>query len=169
LHHEEQSRCKYAPSPSHRCTRTPPCFSLTNPSQQVSIAQPPQTARPRAPNPAPHAPTRQPAPELLAEFPTVAQLVGSTPIARLQHLPGNTTNVVLAKLEGHNPAGSAKDRPALHMLSMAEQRGQIKRGDTIIEATSGNTGIALAMAAAIKGYRLKLILPASSSEERKVG
>jgi hypothetical protein len=88
-----------------------------------------------------------------SQWPTVSQLVGNTPIVRLQHLPGNTSNVVLAKLEGHNPAGSAKDRPALHMLSEAERRGAIKRGDTIIEATSGNTGIALAMAAAIKGER----------------
>ncbi|GBF91826.1 cysteine synthase B [Raphidocelis subcapitata] len=117
--------------------------------------------------PAPAPPVHRPPPELLAEFPTVAELVGNTPIVRLQHLPGDTSNIVLAKLEGHNPAGSAKDRPALHMLSEAERRGQIRKGDTIIEATSGNTGIALAMAAAIKGYKLKLILPASSSEERK--
>lgn len=76
--------------------------------------------------PAPAPPVRPP-PELLAEFPTVAELVGNTPIVRLQHLPGNTSNIVLAKLEGHNPAGSAKDRPALHMLSEAERRGQIRK------------------------------------------
>ncbi|GBF89740.1 cysteine synthase B [Raphidocelis subcapitata] len=134
-------------------------------AQAARLLQPP--TRPRLLAPAPRAPARAPRPELLEEFPTVAQLVGNTPVVRLQHLPGDTTNIVLAKLEGHNPAGSAKDRPALHMLSEAERRGQIQKGDTIIEATSGNTGIALAMAAAIKGYKLKLILPASSSEERK--
>lgn len=88
-------------------------------------------------------------------------------MVRLQRLPGSTTNTVLAKLEGNNPAGSVKDRPALSMIQCAEQRGVIQPGDVLIEATSGNTGIALAMAAAIKGYHLKLIMPAHMSEERK--
>lgn len=121
--------------------------------QRAAPLAPAPTPKPRPAAPAP-APSRQPHPDLLADFPTVADLVGNTPIVRLQHLPGDTTNVILAKLEGHNPAGSAKDRPALHMLSEAERRGHIRKGDTIIEATSGNTGIALAMAAAIKGERL---------------
>jgi cysteine synthase B len=100
-------------------------------------------------------------------FPTIEQFVGNTPLVRLQRLPGNTSNTILVKLEGNNPAGSVKDRPAMSMIVHAEQRGQIKPGDTLIEATSGNTGIALAMAAAIKGYQLILIMPSHMSEERK--
>lgn len=100
-------------------------------------------------------------------FPTVESLVGNTPLVRLQRLPGNTSNIILAKLEGNNPAGSVKDRPALSMIVKAEQRGDIKPGDTLIEATSGNTGIALAMVAAMRGYRMKLIMPANATEERK--
>jgi cysteine synthase B len=88
-------------------------------------------------------------------------------LVRLQRLPGETSNTILGKLEGNNPAGSVKDRPALSMIARAELRGDIKPGDTLIEATSGNTGIALAMAAAIKGYRMVLIMPSNLSEERK--
>ena len=101
-------------------------------------------------------------------FPTIESCVGGTPLVRLQRLPGQTSNLVLAKLEGDNPAGSVKDRPALSMISRAEARGEISPGDVLIEATSGNTGIALAMAAAIRGYRLKLIMPAHMSDERKL-
>ncbi|QKX19138.1 cysteine synthase CysM [Microbulbifer sp. YPW1] len=101
------------------------------------------------------------------EYPTIADCVGNTPLVRLQRLQGETSNTILLKLEGNNPAGSVKDRPALSMISRAEARGQIQPGDTLIEATSGNTGIALAMAAAIKGYRLILIMPESATEERK--
>jgi len=101
------------------------------------------------------------------EFPTIEGTIGNTPLVRLQRLPGNTSNTILLKLEGNNPAGSVKDRPALYMISRAEKRGQIKPGDTLIEATSGNTGIALAMAAAIKGYRMILIMPENATEERK--
>jgi len=93
--------------------------------------------------------------------------VGNTPLVRLQRLPGDTDNVILAKLEGNNPAGSVKDRPALSMIRRAEERGEIEPGDTLIEATSGNTGIALAMAAAIRGYRMVLIMPANLSVERR--
>ncbi len=100
-------------------------------------------------------------------YPTIADTVGNTPLVRLQRLPGHTTNTVLVKLEGNNPAGSVKDRPALSMITHAEQRGLITPGDTLIEATSGNTGIALAMAAAIKGYRMILIMPANQSQERR--
>ncbi len=100
-------------------------------------------------------------------FPTIEDYVGHTPLVRLQRLPGDTSNVILAKLEGNNPAGSVKDRPAISMIQEAENRGDIKPGDTLIEATSGNTGIALAMAAAIKGYRMQLIMPANMSEERR--
>jgi cysteine synthase B len=88
-------------------------------------------------------------------------------LVRLQRIPGDTSNVILGKLEGNNPAGSVKDRPAMSMIREAESRGAIQPGDTLIEATSGNTGIALAMAAAVKGYRLKLIMPSNQSEERK--
>ena len=101
------------------------------------------------------------------EFPTIESFVGNTPLVRLQRLPGNTTNTILVKLEGNNPAGSVKDRPALSMIQAAENRGEIKPGDTLIEATSGNTGIALAMAAAIKGYKMILIMPENMSEERR--
>tara|TARA_R110002020_G_scaffold217743_1_gene425525 strand:+ start:226 stop:1131 length:906 start_codon:yes stop_codon:yes gene_type:complete len=101
------------------------------------------------------------------DFPTIADFVGNTPLVRLQRLPGETSNILLAKLEGNNPAGSVKDRPALSMIERAEQRGEIKPGDTLIEATSGNTGIALAMVAAIKGYRMILIMPDNMSSERK--
>ena len=103
----------------------------------------------------------------LPDFPTIEDYVGQTPLVRLQRLPGKTTNTILAKLEGNNPAGSIKDRPALSMIAEAEKRGDIKPGDTLIEATSGNTGIALAMAAAIKGYRMVLIMPNNMSMERK--
>ena len=99
-------------------------------------------------------------------FPTIESFVGNTPLVRLQRLPGETTNVILAKLEGDNPAGSVKDRPALSMIRRAEERGEITPGDTLIEATSGNTGIALALVAAIKGYRMVLIMPEHMSVER---
>ena len=89
-------------------------------------------------------------------YPTIDQFIGKTPLVKLQRIPANTTNTILVKLEGNNPAGSVKDRPALGMIAAAEERGEIKSGDVLIEATSGNTGIALAMAAAIRGYRLKL-------------
>ncbi|QIB51120.1 cysteine synthase CysM [Pseudomonas sp. OIL-1] len=101
------------------------------------------------------------------EFPTIADFIGNTPLVRLQRMPGETSNTILVKLEGNNPAGSVKDRPALSMILRAEQRGEIQPGDTLIEATSGNTGIALAMAAAIKGYRMILIMPDNMSSERK--
>jgi cysteine synthase B len=101
------------------------------------------------------------------QFPTIADCIGNTPLVRLQRLPGVTSNTLLVKLEGNNPAGSVKDRPALSMIRRAELRGDIHPGDTLIEATSGNTGIALAMAAAIQGYRMILIMPDSSTAERK--
>ncbi|VVN05039.1 Cysteine synthase B [Pseudomonas fluorescens] len=104
---------------------------------------------------------------MILQYPTIADCVGNTPLVRLQRLPGATSNTLLLKLEGNNPAGSVKDRPALSMITRAELRGQIHVGDTLIEATSGNTGIALAMAAAIKGYKMILIMPDSSSAERK--
>lgn len=105
--------------------------------------------------------------KMTIDFPTVADFVGNTPLVRLQRIPGNTSNTILAKLEGNNPAGSVKDRPALSMIERAELRGEISPGDTLIEATSGNTGIALAMVAAIKGYRMVLIMPDNMSSERK--
>jgi len=98
---------------------------------------------------------------------TLEDFVGNTPLVRLQRLPGKTSNLILAKLEGNNPAGSVKDRPAVNMIRQAELRGEIKPGDVLVEATSGNTGIALAMAAAIKGYRMKLIMPEHMSAERR--
>ncbi|MCP4413505.1 MAG: cysteine synthase CysM [Gammaproteobacteria bacterium] len=101
-------------------------------------------------------------------YPTIEHIIGNTPLVRLQRLPGDTSNTLLVKLEGNNPAGSVKDRPAINMINKAEQRGNINPGDTIIEATSGNTGIALAMAAAIKGYRLLLLMPSNMSNERKL-
>ena len=100
-------------------------------------------------------------------YPSIENFVGNTPLVRLKRIPGITTNVLLAKLEGNNPAGSVKDRPALSMIVHAEQRGEIKPGDTLIEATSGNTGIALAMAAAMKGYRMILVMPENQSVERR--
>jgi S-sulfo-L-cysteine synthase (O-acetyl-L-serine-dependent) len=100
-------------------------------------------------------------------YPTIAETVGRTPLVRLQRLPGLTSNTLLVKLEGNNPAGSVKDRPALSMIEEAEARGDIRPGDTLIEATSGNTGIALAMVAAIKGYRMILIMPDNQSQERR--
>ena len=99
--------------------------------------------------------------------PTIDSSVGNTPLVRLQRLPGVTTNTILAKMEGNNPAGSVKDRPALSMIQRAEARGEIKPGDVLIEATSGNTGIALAMVAAIRGYRMILIMPDNLSGERR--
>jgi cysteine synthase B len=98
---------------------------------------------------------------------TLQQFVGNTPLVRLQRIPGKTSNVLLAKLEGNNPAGSVKDRPALSMVLGAERRGEIKPGDTLIEATSGNTGIALAMVAAMRGYRMVLVMPEHLSIERR--
>jgi S-sulfo-L-cysteine synthase (O-acetyl-L-serine-dependent) len=100
-------------------------------------------------------------------FPTIESTIGNTPLIRLQRLPGQTSNTILVKLEGNNPAGSVKDRPALSMILKAERRGDISPGDTLIEATSGNTGIALAMVAAIRGYKLILIMPSNSTQERK--
>ncbi len=98
---------------------------------------------------------------------TLADFVGNTPLVRLQRMPGNTTNAILLKLEGNNPAGSVKDRPALSMVKRAQERGTIRPGDTLIEPTSGNTGIALAMAAAIMGYRMVLVMPENQSLERQ--
>ncbi len=104
----------------------------------------------------------------MTTFPTIEQFIGNTPLVRLQRLPGNTSNTILVKLEGNNPAGSVKDRPALSMIKEAEARGDIKPGDTLIEATSGNTGIALAMASAIKGYHMILLMPENMSLERQM-
>ncbi len=101
-------------------------------------------------------------------WPTIEAVVGRTPLVRLQRMvPPDRGNTVLVKLEGNNPAGSVKDRPAMSMIRRAEERGEIRPGDTLIEATSGNTGIALAMAAAVRGYRLVLLMPESATEERK--
>jgi cysteine synthase B len=100
-------------------------------------------------------------------YKSIEDFVGNTPLVRLKRLPGQTSNTILAKLEGNNPAGSVKDRPALSMIAKAEARGDIKPGDTLIEATSGNTGIALAMAASMKGYRMILIMPEHLSIERR--
>lgn len=103
----------------------------------------------------------------MSDFPTIEAYVGQTPLVKLQRLAAGSQSTVLVKLEGNNPAGSVKDRPALNMIIQAEARGTIQPGDTIIEATSGNTGIALAMAAAIKGYKMILIMPDNSTQERK--
>jgi len=100
-------------------------------------------------------------------YKTIEQFVGNTPLVKLKRLPGETSNTVLVKLEGNNPAGSVKDRPALSMIQHAEARGDIRPGDTLIEATSGNTGIALAMAAAMRGYRMILVMPEHMSVERR--
>ena len=103
----------------------------------------------------------------MTDYPTIEDFVGNTPLVRVQRLAGQTSNVVLLKLEGNNPAGSVKDRPAVSMIRHAEERGEIRPGDTLIEATSGNTGIALAMAAAIRGYRMVLIMPENMTSERR--
>ena len=100
-------------------------------------------------------------------YKTIENFIGNTPLVQLKYLPGETSNVILAKLEGNNPAGSVKDRPALSMIAHAQKRGDIRPGDTLIEATSGNTGIALAMAAAIMGYRMVLVMPENLSIERR--
>tara|TARA_B100000953_G_scaffold67378_1_gene53969 strand:+ start:8651 stop:9580 length:930 start_codon:yes stop_codon:yes gene_type:complete len=105
--------------------------------------------------------------EGLPDFLTLESFVGNTPLVKLQRLSGNSSNVILGKLEGNNPAGSVKDRPAMSMIKHAELRGEIKSGDTLIEATSGNTGIALAMAAAIRGYQMILVMPENMSVERR--
>jgi cysteine synthase B len=105
------------------------------------------------------------------DYPTIEQTIGHTPLVRLQRVPGDANvrrnNLILGKLEGNNPAGSVKDRPAIAMIARAEARGEIRPGDTLIEATSGNTGIALAMAASIRGYRMVLIMPENLSVERR--
>jgi S-sulfo-L-cysteine synthase (O-acetyl-L-serine-dependent) len=101
------------------------------------------------------------------DYPTIEQFIGKTPLVRLQRIHTNSSNTILVKLEGNNPAGSVKDRPAIGMIQAAEERGDIKPGDVLIEATSGNTGIALAMAAAIRGYKIKLIMPDNMTVERK--
>jgi len=100
-------------------------------------------------------------------YKTIESFIGNTPLVKLHRLPGNSSNTILVKLEGNNPAGSVKDRAAFSMISRAEKRGEIKPGDTLIEATSGNTGIALAMVAAIRGYKMKLIMPDTMSAERR--
>src|SRR5512147_1168546 len=103
----------------------------------------------------------------MSTYKTIEDTVGNTPLVRLKRMPGVTTNTVLVKLEGNNPAGSVKDRPALSMIERAEARGEIKPGDTLIEATSGNTGIALAMAASMRGYKMVLVMPEHMSVERR--
>ena len=103
----------------------------------------------------------------MVQWKHIEDTVGNTPLVRLKRMPGNTGNIVLVKLEGNNPAGSVKDRPAMSMIRRAEARGEIKPGDTLIEATSGNTGIALAMAAAMMGYRMVLVMPEHLSVERR--
>ncbi len=100
-------------------------------------------------------------------YPTIESFIGNTPLIKLQRLSGETSNTILVKLEGNNPAGSVKDRAAFSMILEAEARGDIKKGDTLIEATSGNTGIALAMVSAMRGYKMVLIMPSSMSEERR--
>lgn len=102
------------------------------------------------------------------DFPSIDQSIGNTRLVRLQRMPGNTSNIILAKMEGDNPAGSVKDRPAVNMIMNAQLRGEIAPGDHLIEATSGNTGIALAMAAAMMGYRMTLIMPITATVERKM-
>jgi cysteine synthase B len=101
------------------------------------------------------------------QYPTIDQTVGNSRLVRLQRIPGKTSNTILAKLEGDNPAGSVKDRPAINMIKQAELRGDIKPGDRLVEATSGNTGIALAMASAMLGYKITLIMPENATDERK--
>ena len=103
----------------------------------------------------------------MKNYPTIEAFIGNTPLVRLQRLPGNTSNTILVKLEGNNPAGSVKDRPVMSMIREAQARGDIKPGDTLIEATSGNTGIALAMVAAILGYKMLLLMPKNMSVERR--
>ena len=103
----------------------------------------------------------------MKDYPIIEDCIGQTPLVRLQRLPGQTSNTLLGKLEGNNPAGSVKDRPVMGMIRQAEADGLIHPGDTLIEATSGNTGIALAMAAAVRGYRLILVMPESASHERR--
>ena len=104
----------------------------------------------------------------IMDFPSIDQSIGNTRLVRLQRMPGNTSNIILAKMEGDNPAGSVKDRPAVSMIMNAQLRGEIAPGDHLIEATSGNTGIALAMAAAMMGYRMTLIMPVTATVERKM-
>lgn len=103
----------------------------------------------------------------MKQYPTIASFVGNTPLVRLQRLPGDTSNIILVKLEGNNPAGSVKDRPVMTMIKRAQERGDITPGDTLIEATSGNTGIALAMVSAILGYHMVLLMPKNMSAERR--
>jgi cysteine synthase B len=103
----------------------------------------------------------------MKSYPTIDAFVGNTPLVRLQRLPGQTSNIILVKLEGNNPAGSVKDRPVMSMIKQAEARGDITPGDTLIEATSGNTGIALAMVSAILGYKMILLMPKNMSAERR--